>query len=90
MTLLNRWDRERFQGMNAGIDLLREGGLCFSHRCGTFGRQQNGARCVEVECLSFADGSCVMRLSEPGADSCASRWTAIAPVDAAKDGNAEK
>ena len=79
MTLLNRWERDDpFDGLKSRMDLLRAGGLEFQHGRGLFGERRGGARSIDVECLWFVDGSCVVRVTEPGLH--VSGWTAVAPV----------
>lgn len=80
-TLLNRWQRNNQHESEARpADLLREGGLSFKHYVGVSRDTSNEfADGVEIECLTFDDGSRVIRLTARGAVGQSMRWTAVAP-----------
>ncbi|SAL71704.1 hypothetical protein AWB74_04244 [Caballeronia arvi] len=81
--LLNRWQRNDGPGgaVQQAVDLLREGGLAFKHYFGvspdTSDEFIDG---VEIECLTFDDGSRVLRLNPRGAVSHSIGWAAVAPL----------
>ena len=80
-TLLNRWQRnDKHESEVRPTDLLREGGLSFKHYAGvsrdTSDEFPDG---VEIECLTFDDGSRVIRLTARGAVGHSMSWAAVAP-----------
>ena len=87
-TLLNRWQRnDRSSGsIEIAMNLLREGGLSCTHYSGvstdTSDEFTNG---VEIECLTFDDGSRVLRLNPRGAVRNSIGWAAVAPLPRASD-----
>ena len=81
-TLLNRWQRNnRSDGFEQAVDLLREGGLSFERYVGicpeTSDEFVDGA---EIECLTFADGSRVLRLRNRAMVQSSTGWAAVPPL----------
>ena len=82
-TLLNRWQRSaRADGsIQQAVDLLREGGLSFRPYKGvapeTSDDFTDGAH---VECLTFDDGSRILRLMPRGGARMPIGWAAAAPL----------
>lgn len=81
-TLLNRWDRKRaYPGDQSPLDLLQEGKLHFRHEGGDIHSDDTAAdRRLRVECLTFADGSRALRVTDAGEQNGWTRWTAAEPV----------
>jgi len=80
-TLLNRWQRSnRSDGSTSAVDLLREGGLSFKRYAGvctdTSDEFIDG---VEIECLTFSDGSRALRMKPRGAIDSSIGWASVAP-----------
>jgi hypothetical protein len=80
-TLLNRWDRKRAcHADQSPLALLQEGRLNFKHEGGDIHADDPavGQR-LRVECLTFADGSRALRITDADGQSDWSRWTAAEP-----------
>jgi len=78
-TLLNRWNDELTE--SSPVELLHEGMLTFHRHTANLAIDQvRGEGSLELECLTFADGSCAMRLLCPGGVCARTRWTATEPV----------
>jgi len=81
-TLLNRWDRMPAHEDPSPLDLLREGKLHFKRERGEV-RAEDGPSAnwrLSVECLTFADGSRALRITDPDAQHDWSRWVAAEPA----------
>ncbi|SAK55292.1 hypothetical protein AWB79_02172 [Caballeronia hypogeia] len=78
-TLLNRWETEnRGQDAAGAVGLLREGGLVFSHYVGvSHDTSEEFAEGVEIECLTFGDGSRAFRLTPRGMVRVSISWAAV-------------
>jgi hypothetical protein len=82
-TLLNRWERDNKQpdGSISAVELLREGGLDFTRYHGVcMSSSDEFSDGVEIECLTFGDGSRVLRLVPRGTDWVSIPWASVAPV----------
>jgi hypothetical protein len=85
-TLLNRWERiQRTEGASA-LELLREGKLAFSHHVGTIARVNDAddGSAIDIELLTFDDGSTALRLS---AGTRLAGWTRWVPIDPVSEEN---
>jgi hypothetical protein len=81
-TLLNRWDRKgEHPEDRSPLDLLQEGRLHFKRGEGDIRAGDPAAgSCLRVECLTFADGSRALRVSDAEEQRGWSRWTAAGPA----------
>ncbi|HEX2652648.1 MAG TPA: hypothetical protein VL598_05935 [Trinickia sp.] len=84
-TLLNRWDAGRACADGPPqLELLREGKLQFKHEGGEVHANDIPAeRRLRVECLTFADGSCAIRVAAVGGQSGWTQWAATEPSESA-------
>ena len=81
-TLLNRWQAKSgpLEGTASSYDLLREGGLEFTLVRGLLGHGDDSCDGMEVECLSFKDGSRALRLVRTRPAHDLTRWAALGPL----------
>ncbi|WP_042320235.1 hypothetical protein [Paraburkholderia caledonica] len=82
VTLMNRWQRSGGESDNrtSHLQLLREGGLSFeATRAGFKNAAAEWSR-VEVECLTFTDGSRALRLVHAEPTRLLTSWSAVWPL----------
>ena len=78
-TLLNRWNDKLPE--SSSIDLLREGSLAFRrHTANLLVDPMSGEGSLELECLTFEDGSRAMRLLCSDGICARTRWAAMEPI----------
>ncbi|SAK91737.1 hypothetical protein AWB78_04954 [Caballeronia calidae] len=81
-TLLNRWQAKSGESerLVSAFDLLREGGLEFTLLRGLLADAADSCEGMEVEWLSFRDGSRALRLVGSRPRPNLTRWAALGPL----------